>query len=65
VHARYDWPGTRNVCGAWWGSGCAVVDSTWCWLVMAMIGMQVCWWYWSGGSIPTRVASDNSGTEQW
>jgi len=29
------------VCGAWWGSGCAAVDSTWCWLVMTMIGMQV------------------------
>ena len=29
------------MCGAWWGSGCAAVDSTWCWLVMTMIGMQV------------------------
>jgi len=45
VHARYDWPETWNVCGAWWSSGCAAVDSTWCWLVMAMIRMQVCWWY--------------------
>jgi len=28
VHAQYDWPETWNVCGAWWGSGCAAVDST-------------------------------------
>jgi len=45
VHVRYDWPETWNMCGVWWGSGCAAVDSTWCWLVMAMIRMQVCWWY--------------------
>jgi len=38
---RCDWPGTWNMCGAWWGCGCAVVESTWCWLVMTMIRMQV------------------------
>jgi len=67
VHARYDWPGTWNVCGAWWGSGCAAVDSTWCWLVMTMIGMQVLLVVleWSSDISLTRVAGGNGGTEQW
>jgi len=24
-------------------------NTTWCWLVMEMIRMQICWWYWSRG----------------
>jgi len=39
---------------------------------MAMIRMQICWWYWSREVFwrrfnisPTRVASGKGGTEQW
>jgi len=60
------------MCGAWWGSSCAAVDSTWCWLVMAMIRMQVFWWFqsreefrWRSDISPTRVAGGKGGTEQW
>ena len=72
MRARYDWPETWNVCGAWWGSGCAVVDGTWCWFVMAMIIMQVCWWYqsrevfrWRSDISLMRVAGGKGGTEKW
>jgi len=60
------------MCGAWWGSGCAAVDSAWCWLVMAMIRMMIV------GGIRveeelrqrsnislTKVAGGKGGTEQW
>jgi len=60
------------VCGVWWGSGCAAVDSTWCWLVMAMIRMQIVGgigveeeFQWRSDIIPTKVAGGKGGTEQW
>jgi len=57
------------MCGAWWGFGCAAVESTWCWLIMTMIRMQVVlvvaeWREYSDGA-PTKVAGGNGGTEQW
>ena len=60
------------MCGAWWGSGCAVVDSARCWLVMAMIRMMIVGGigvedeFRRGSDIsPMRVAGGKGGTEQW
>ena len=60
------------MCGAWWDSGCAAVDSTWCWLVMAMIGMMIVGgigveddFQWRSNISLMRVAGGKGGTEQW